>query len=858
MLYNNTFTATVIVAAPELGLALVQETKGPKNIGAIYIAYPPMSDCGIGATPMPAYTSGTTVVCARGYSNNMNIVWILGPFNNRNDQLNSNYGHRKLYNAEQFTQSSEEALAVLHALERTLPAGRHTWVRNHANGIPGDALPGDYYILDKAGVSGLMVSRLLAQLKGSAMAFVDASVEDSKVRTVGDIITHDTLTQEHVIHELYSVDNEAMSVSEAFGLQTGPVVTENSAEETLKLVDEMAIPLYRYQAVGGALAQGKEELIIGLPEDNHKHDAQHEPPALARKRASMSGELTDASAHSIMSVKAPYIPVIHQLGYGGRAQNGMMFDDLRSPLKEMVATPDTSDPVPERAPSSAAEDRDAEITDAAINKLVDTILTGDYKEAMLQALARHGFTISNPKAAVMDVSKLKQPGGVVYDQHYPLPDYIELMDPVTKETHRYYGTMSFISQERDGSICIRDGYGSEIRMSRGNIYISAALDVFVRPGRDFSAMVPGNLSLNSQRTFTINSSKDLYVRAVTDLKVAGATGGKGVVTVESWATSNAAGIPGMVIRSDSNLSVTAVNDLYIGRNTNTAKTRGEATSPIAQGSIIVDAGQNGAVYTKGNRYTVDTYELVLGAFNQTGSSVKGSAIVVSPSSIGVYARSVQMPTNVSMQIMESPVNISVVRKGKKATAVAVTADISALAVGDGGILTTGNLVVNGTGKFNAHNKDNSAALVARGIISTAPENAVIDPKVPRNRNFFKDTELELQRAPQHAGESATNIVVNATENAYQDWYIASGRFSFPQDYNVTVDVVPGMAWQDLSRDSGYTGVPWKEQYVLDIDNQPTATYPGYSIWSQATVSTRGNHRGAKLDHGGYATNTPKE
>ena len=858
MIYNNTFTATVIVSAPELGLALVQETKGPKNVGAVYVAYPPMSDCGIGSTPMPAYTAGTTVICARGYSNNMNIVWIVGPFNNRSDQLNSNYGHRKLYNAEQFTQSSPEAMAILRALEKMLPEGRHVWARNHANGIPGDALPGDYYILDKAGISGIMVSRMLAQLKGSSMAFVDASVEDSKVRTVGDVITHDTLTQEHVVDELYSVDNEAMSVAEAFGLQYGPVVKEDSENETLKLTDELAVPLYRYQSVGGALAQGKEELILGLPADGAKHDSQHEPPTLARKRASVSGELTSASAHSIMSVKAPYIPGIHQLGYGGKALNGMVFDDLRSPLKDMVAEPDKTDPVPERAPSLAAEDRDEEITDAAINKLVDRILTGDYKEAMLRALARHGFTISDKKAAVMDPSKLKQPGGVVYDQHYPLPDYVELMDPVTKETHRYYGTLSFISQERDGSICIRDGYGSEIRMSRGNIYISAALDVFVRPGRDFSAMVPGNLSLNSQKTFTINSSKDMYIRAVSSLKVAGATGGKGAVTVESWATSNPDGLPGLVVRSDSHLSMTAVNDLYVGRNTNTAKTKGEATSPAATGSVIVDAGLNGAVYMRGNRCTTDAYELVMGSFNQTGASVKGSAIVMSPSSIGVYANQVQMPTSLNMQIMDSPVNISVVRQGKRTKASATTSLISTLAVGDGGILTTGNLVVNGTGKFNAHNSDSSAALVARGIISTTPENAVIDPKVPRNRNFFKDTELKQQRAPMHAGESAVSIVVTASSGAYQDWYIASNRFSFPMDYNVTLDVMPGMAWQDLSRYSGYTGEPWREQYVLDIDNQPTAAYPGYSIWSQATVSARGDHRGAKLDNGGYATNTPRE
>ena len=53
-----------------------------------------------------------------------------------------------------------------------------------------------------------------------------------------------------------------------------------------------------------------------------------------------------------------------------------------------------------------------------------------------------------------------------------LPPYIEVTDATTGNIVRYYNSASILSMEPDGSIVISDGYGSEIRMSGGNIYIS--------------------------------------------------------------------------------------------------------------------------------------------------------------------------------------------------------------------------------------------------------------------------------------------------------------------------------------------------------------------------------------------------
>ena len=123
--------------------------------------------------------------------------------------------------------------------------------------------------------------------------------------------------------------------------------------------------------------------------------------------------------------------------------------------------------------------------DAALNRLIDGLLEGDYREAVLKAMARHGLSVTRREGAVLQADL---PGGPVDGEAYPPPESVELTDRVTGKVTRYYATSSFITQEPDGSICLCDGYGSEIRMSRGAIHISPALDLHLRPGRDLSAM----------------------------------------------------------------------------------------------------------------------------------------------------------------------------------------------------------------------------------------------------------------------------------------------------------------------------------------------------------------------------------
>lgn len=869
LIYNNTYTATVVASAPELGVALVQRAQGAAKISDIVLAYYPVMESPTGASAMPMYAVGCTVLCTRCYLNSMEVVFITGLCNKHMDARDNSYGHRKLYNAEAFTQSCAEALSGMRLLERMKPASGSAWIRNHANGFPADALPGDYEILDKITTLGLHVGRDVVQLRGSSLAMIDLTDFGSRVRLVGQAVETHTMLTEQVAADQFTVTNQAANIQESFGVlyTDGNVVDYDLDAETLTPRDEFAIPLYRLQNVSGALAQGFEEMVVGWPvvggSPASRHDDTQEPPLLARRRLDYSGEASQASAHSIASVKTPWIQGITQLGYGGNATDPpYMFDDLREPYyKEQE--PNEEPDIPEE------EDEDA-ITDAAINKMVDKLLTGAYKEAMLKALQEHGFSVTSSQSSITgEEADVELPGGATQQQHYDLPEHIDITDPFTGRKQRYYSSMSFITQERDGSICICDGYGSEIRMCRGNIYISPALDLIMRPGRDLSSMVPGHLSLNAQGTITINSSDSMYVRAIKDLKIVGATDGTGVVTVESRATSGPdnTGLPGLVIRSDSNLSLTSVNDLYIGRNTNSGDGQGNVTVPDTSGSIIMDAGGNGGMYARCRSITVDANELTAGAFSaaensvimsedgEETSTISGSAITMNTGSIGIFSGSVVMPATLNMKAVEDVVKAPLCRDGSAKTAQLNTATEPSLWL-QGSMVIGQDLIVNGNGKFNGHGK-RGHALQAYGIVETK-DNVKLKPGSGSTKRRFREQELPptpASAAP--AASAASSAAENAATRSYQDWFITGNQFAFPLTYNVDLTIMPGMVWQERSKLSDNPGEFWHETYMKDAEGNETACYPGYDIWETAKVSERGGKKDTPLNEG-YVTNAKHE
>ncbi len=141
---------------------------------------------------------------------------------------------------------------------------------------------------------------------------------------------------------------------------------------------------------------------------------------------------------------------------------------------------------------------------------------------------------------------------------YAMPPYAELkVDHRFQEPVRYYRSRSGIDLLPDGSVSITDGYGSAIRMSGGNVYISGPGDVFLQPGRNVVALAPQDVILRAQRGVDISAAtRDVRVKAEVNLHMLAGNGGRGGMLLESRGAGEItpgsgedASFPGVVIKA---------------------------------------------------------------------------------------------------------------------------------------------------------------------------------------------------------------------------------------------------------------------------------------------------------------------
>lgn len=143
----------------------------------------------------------------------------------------------------------------------------------------------------------------------------------------------------------------------------------------------------------------------------------------------------------------------------------------------------------------------------------------------------------------------------------------------------YYESMSGLSFLDDGSVIIEDGWGSQIIMSRGNITITAAGDVFTRPGRSFTVWAPGDAVVRAGRSVDITASKrDVRIKAQKNMHILAGNDTDGNTTggilLESRAKSTSmdfeAGVgeevqsSGVMIKAQNSHFATWSTDCYIG------------------------------------------------------------------------------------------------------------------------------------------------------------------------------------------------------------------------------------------------------------------------------------------------------
>jgi len=109
------------------------------------------------------------------------------------------------------------------------------------------------------------------------------------------------------------------------------------------------------------------------------------------------------------------------------------------------------------------------------------------------------------------------------------------------DEQEYYETESFISLLEDGGIVIGDGYGGEIRMTGGSIFISAPGDVWLKSGRNTNVWAGADYSLRAHNSVDVSTTND-SIRMKSEkhfMLLAGNSEQEGGMLIESRAPSRA-------------------------------------------------------------------------------------------------------------------------------------------------------------------------------------------------------------------------------------------------------------------------------------------------------------------------------
>lgn len=118
---------------------------------------------------------------------------------------------------------------------------------------------------------------------------------------------------------------------------------------------------------------------------------------------------------------------------------------------------------------------------------------------------------------------------------FALPKFASIqIDHRTGDT-KYYYSRSVIAQLPDGSILIEDGYGSSIHMTGGNIFISGAGDVWLKPGRSIAMWAGDDIVARAGSSVDITAGNaDVRIKAERNLHMlAGNSGVTGGIMLET-------------------------------------------------------------------------------------------------------------------------------------------------------------------------------------------------------------------------------------------------------------------------------------------------------------------------------------
>jgi hypothetical protein len=399
---------------------------------------------------------------------------------------------------------------------------------NYNYGKSIDGLAGEYCNTNVLG-NGFFANDFMSSLKGSDKARVEAFLFDNAVKVTAD---HYEISNAMYDKKMFfnrfgvsEISKVAATIYESLGSIDGTphtivagTVPDPDSKKGMVQPDsnDNRLGYFSYQKITGNLSDGQMELITIPPKGTTYQQDNILAPGLLSVEKNYDGCFRVKAAREVSLEKTMYIVAPKEISPTDR--NTVEVEAVRKEWDQEHDTLEMDGVVAGRLFLDGYEQYNKENSLVDMRKQ-DKCWYVPNKQAVYDAFnqATQGSFIPEFTLDKMDP---QQP-------HYPAPARKVSVQPYSEEGKRkgdytIYDTSSAIKQLPDGSVVIYGGNGEEIRMYRGNIYLTCPGDIITQPGRDSINMAPrnnvlkagkGTLELSSQNTASLVADGSIQVCA---------------------------------------------------------------------------------------------------------------------------------------------------------------------------------------------------------------------------------------------------------------------------------------------------------------------------------------------------------
>lgn len=393
---------------------------------------------------------------------------------------------------------------------------------------PADVVPGDWFKTTSGG-GVFTLSEFFAAVGasfGCRMLF-HALDETAELLSKNVLVDTGGIVQElrHRGRWSLGIDRYALDRLEGFG--GSPPLTLDDDGRVVPRSDNQA-GLFRRVLYSGGAVEGSLDVMTSPAESSpHTWDSAPAPGMLSEQKR-MDGIYRLRAAKEILFERTGVIPVPSQIAD---------IDSVSQPADEATIPSEVDDEFRKNVIGVLEEDE----VSALLPLVRGTIADAEERQIFFAGLRQEsGVWVFPTKADVSEQVYGESEEPTIPPIHPDAAEYtLEDVASIIREVYpgrriKLFKNSSAFLMADDGSVLLNDGHGSEIRMHRGSITISPAVDLKLAPGRDIVEIVPGKRVSRARGRVEFSSSEgSVAIKAEHNMQLAAGGAAGGVTTIEN-------------------------------------------------------------------------------------------------------------------------------------------------------------------------------------------------------------------------------------------------------------------------------------------------------------------------------------